>query len=154
MVIKEARSWAIQRGLVPLDFAGLAAASQGASPEGRVMHQDRLASVYAALGLYDEAVRLDRRTLRFDPDAESTRRRLVWCLLHLGRADEAVEAATLLGTEAAHLLSRQLAAAASEYASLEDELELAGFVARLPLWALPEARWMSTGIVPPEVRMR
>ena len=102
----------------------------------------------------DEAIRLDRRILRFDPDAEPTRRRLVWSLLHLDRAEEAVEAAARLTAADAHPLSRELARAASEYASLTDDIEAAGFVARLPLWALVEARWMSTGIVPPEVRRR
>lgn len=154
LVIRQARSWAIQRGLVPRDFAGLAAASQGASPADRVIYQDRLASVYAALGLYEQAIRLDRRTLRFDPDAEPTRRRLVWSLLHLDRAEEAVEAATRLAAADAHPLSRELARAASQYVSLTDDIEAAGFVARLPLWARVEARWMSTGILPPEVRLR
>jgi hypothetical protein len=153
-VIRESRPWAIQNGLVPWDFEGLAAASQGASPAQRAKHQDRLASVYAALGLYDAAVRLDRRTLRFDPAAEPSRRRLVWSLLHLDRADEAVEAAALLADANAQPLSRELAAAASEYALLQDSVAADRFVARLPLWAWVEARWMTTGLVPPAVRSR
>ncbi|MEE2672604.1 MAG: hypothetical protein VX466_02340 [Myxococcota bacterium] len=153
-VLREARPWAIRRGLVPRDFASLAAATRGASPAARVMHQDRLASVYVSLGLYEDAVRLDRRTLRFDPDAESTRRRLVWSLLHLDRSEEAAEAAVQLAAPDAHPLSRELAAAVGEYASLSGAPEAAGFVARLPLWAPVEARWMSAGLVPPEIRLR
>ena len=118
------------------------------------MHQDRLASVYASLGLYEDAVRLDGRTLRFAPDAESTRRRLVWSLLHLDRSEEASEAAVHLGASDAHPLSRALAAASAKYASLSGAPEAAGFVARLPLWAPVEARWMSAGLVPPEIRLR
>ena len=153
-VIREARSWAIRNGLVPRDFVALAAASQGASPAQRVLHQDRLASVYAALGLYDAAVRLDLRTLRFDPNAESTRRRLVWSLIHLDRAEEAVEAAVPLAAPDTHPLSRELAAAAADYAALDDEQEVAAFAARLPLWARVEARWMTAGLLSPEAHLR
>jgi hypothetical protein len=78
----------------------------------------------------------------------------VWSLLHLDRSEEAVAAAARLTAADAHPLSRQLASVASEYASLTDDSEAAGFVARLPLWAQVEARWMSTGIVPPELRRR
>ena len=152
--IREALPWSIRNGLVPRDFVALAAATQAVNPAERVRHRDRLASVYAALGLYDAAVRLDRRTLAFEPGQEATRRRLVWSLLHLDRAGEAVEAAEPLAAPGAHRLSRELAAAARDYAALDDAREAAAFAARLPLWAQVEARWMATGLLPPEARLR
>ena len=69
-------------------------------------------------------------------------------------SDEADEAAVQLAAPDAHPLSRELAAAAGEYASISGGPEAAGFVARLPLWAPVEARWMSAGLVPPEIRLR
>ena len=65
-----------------------------------------------------------------------------------------MEAAEPLAAEDAHPLSRELAAAAAAYATLERGEEADAFVAGLPLLAPIEARWMATGLMPPEVRQR
>jgi tetratricopeptide (TPR) repeat protein len=153
-VIREARSWAVEHGLVPSHFEALATASHTLDFARRRPARDRLASLYAALGLYEQAIRLDRRALRSDPGDIATRRRLVWSLLRLGRAAEALEAAEELAQAAPRdWLSREIAAAARRYAALDDAGEAAALVARLPLFTPGQAALILSGVVPPERRL-
>jgi tetratricopeptide (TPR) repeat protein len=152
-VIREARRWAVLHGLVPSHFEALAEASHGLDPARRRQAQDQLASLYATLGLYEHAIRLDRRALRSEPGDVLARRRLVWSLLRLGRAAEALEAAEELAqAEPTDWLSQEIAAAAHRYATLEDAGEAAALVARLPLFTPGQATRIMMGVVPPEPR--
>jgi len=153
-VIRDAQPWAIRRGLVPIDFASAAAAAQGSPSPVATAARDRLASLYAALGLYEDVLRLDRRTLRAEPDHSFARRRVVWSLLHLDRRDEALSEATRLSRGPSDPLADELARAAEAYAGIADPREAAGFVAGLPLFSPAEARWLAAGMLPPEVRTR
>jgi hypothetical protein len=154
-VIREARGWAVEHGLVPSYFERLAAASHGLDSARRRQAQGQLASLYAALGLYEQAIRLDRPALRADPGDVVTGRRLVWSLLRLDRADEALEAAEPLAEAApTDWLSHEIAAAARRYATLDEAAERDALVARLPVFTQPQAARLRNGVLPPEPRTR
>jgi hypothetical protein len=77
----------------------------------------------------------------------------VWSLLRRDRAAEALEAAEPLAEAApTDWLSREIAAAARRYASLDDAGEAAALVARLPLFTHPQAARIMNGVRPPEPR--
>jgi tetratricopeptide (TPR) repeat protein len=152
-VIRQARPWAVEHGLVPSHFEALTAASHDLNSARRRRAQGLLASHYAALGLYEQAIRLDRLLLRTEPGRVRARRRLVWSLLRLGRAAEALEAAEGLAEAApTDWLSREIAAAAARCATLDDAGEAAALVARLPVFTQPQAAQLLNGVVPPEPR--
>jgi hypothetical protein len=152
-VIREAPEWATRHGLVPTHFGALVASSRAPDPVRRRRATSQLASLYAALGLYERAIQLDRGLARSAPGELVPRRRLVWSLLHLGRADEAIGAARALdGAAPSDLLSLGIAAAARRYATLDDPGEAAALVARLPLFTRAEARRLGVGVVPPAAR--
>jgi hypothetical protein len=88
-VIRQAPHFAVARGVVPRHIASLAAARDGVSRRARREASDRLASIYAVLGLYEEAVTLDRRHSREAPPRSLVQRRLVWSLLRAGRTQDA-----------------------------------------------------------------
>jgi len=153
-VIREAPTWAVEHGLVPIRFEQLATASHRMDPVRRRQARDRLASLYAALGLYEQAIQLDRRLLTSNPGAVAAGRRLVWSLLRLGRSAEALEAAEPLAEAApTDWFSREIAAAARRYATLDDAGEAAALVARLPVFTHPQAARLLSGVVPPEPRL-
>ena len=80
-----------------------------------------------------------------------TRRRLVWSLLRLDRAAEALEAAEALAEAApTDWLSQEIAAAARRYATLDDAGEAAALVAQLPLFTHAQASRLMSGVVPAE----
>jgi hypothetical protein len=152
-VIREAPDWAVEHGLVPVNFQGLAAASHTLDLARRRQALERLASLYAALGLYEQAIRLDRRVLRSDPAAVAARRRLVWSLLRLERGAEALEEAQgLAGAAPTDGLSHAIADAARRYATLADEAEARALVALLPVFTRPQAAQLMAGVVPPQPR--
>jgi hypothetical protein len=152
-VIREAPTWAVEHGLLPIRFEQLETASHGTDPVRRRQVRDRLASLYAALGLYEQAIQLDRRQLRSNPDAVGAGRRLVWSLLRLGRGAEALEAAEGLAEGAqTDALSREIAAVARRYATLDDEGEAAALVAVLPVFTRAQAATLMSGVLPPEQR--
>ncbi len=140
--------------MIPRYFEQLAlTGSRSQDPVRRRLALERLASLYAALGLYERAIRLDRRALRRDPDTVTARRRLVWSLLRLGRVEEALaEAASLAEAAPKDEFSQHIVAAARRYATLADEEEAAALVARLPVFTPPEAFQLLTGLVLPEAR--
>lgn len=151
-VVREAPDWAVDHGLVPFDIQQLVSASHDVDPMRRRWAQDRLASLYAALGLYERAIRLDRRLLKGAPDALAARRRLVWSLLRLGRSSEALaESEALSEAPAFDGLSHAIADAAQDVASGR-EADAAGRVARLPVFTRAEAARLLDGFVPPPVR--
>jgi hypothetical protein len=95
-VLREAPLWAFEHGLIPAGFEQLEKASLSRDPTRRVNARQRLAALYAMLGLYESAVEIDRRLLRADPRSRVAARRLVWSLLHLRRPAEAQVAALRL----------------------------------------------------------
>jgi hypothetical protein len=149
-VIREARNWAVLHGLIPPYFEELVKMSRGLEPERRRGALDHLASLYTALGLYERALRIDRRLLRAEPDLVAPRRRQVWCLLRLNRAAEALEAAgPLAAAPPADMLSHAIAAAASDSAAAGD---VAARIAQLPVFTPLEASRLLAGVARPESR--
>ncbi len=147
--IQTALPWAVKNGVVGFDLAALLEASTGFEPVGRDTAWEQLARRYAALGLYEDAIRADRRLLRSRPDDVGAHRRIVWCLLHLGRLQEANEAAEDLAADPFSSLLRRAAEAAA--ASDDDESVLA-LVARLPILSERELANIAIRTVSPEVR--
>jgi hypothetical protein len=135
-----APAWAARHGLVPVDFAALAAAARAWDPAVRHTDLNRLADTYAALGLYEHAVRLDRRTLASAPGDIRTRRRLVWSLLRMHSPDEALAEAEILARAPRDAwFAHAIADAARRHAALRDEEEAAALVATLPFLTPAEA---------------
>ncbi|HXK23292.1 MAG TPA: hypothetical protein VMS55_11515 [Myxococcota bacterium] len=150
--IRAARLFAVTHGIVPVHFEDLAASAHTGPAAARRAAAGALASVYACLGLYERALRLDRATLEGDPTALSARRRMVWSLLRLGRFDEAQrEAAALLEAAGDDALSQRIARTASDIASLDDEARAAR-IATLPVFTPVEAQQAMAGMALPEVR--
>lgn len=137
--IERAPRWAMQHGIAPFGLARTESAAGSLDPSTRGPAQERLALLHALLGDYERSVAVDRRRLEREPDALPARRRLVWCLLHEGRAAESLQAAERLAALApgADPLSRLLIAAARGRAGLS-EARSAALVARLPLLGLRE----------------
>ncbi len=149
-VLREAPEWALRRGLVPRDFGRLTRSDAFGAPRA----QDRLASLFAALGLYDRAVELDRRALALDPGRVRVRRRLVWSLLRLDRAvDAALQAGRLVESARLDPLSRRIADATGEYAATDDVRRRAEIVAMLPVFSRRNGNALASGLVPPEARV-
>jgi hypothetical protein len=133
-------AWAARHGLVPIDFAALDAAARDWNPAVRRTDLDRLADTYAALGLYEHAARLDRRTLASAPGDIRARRRLVWSLLRLQSTDEALAQAEILaGAPPDAWLAHAIVEAVRRHAVLRDAGEAAALVATLPFLAPAEA---------------
>ena len=139
-------------GLVPVHFAELAAAAHTGPRAERPAAAGSLGSLYASLGLYEHAIRLDRATLATDPSARVPRRRLVWSLLRLGRFDEARdEAVALAQAPDADALSSRIAEMARRAPELDAETR-AREIAQLPLLTRNEALGVMGGIARPEPR--
>ena len=152
-VVREDHRWAMRHGLIPLHFEALTRAAYGSEPESRLRARDALASLYAALGLYELAIELDGRRIESDPDVWTARRRLVWCLLRLRRTTEALEVAGPLDERpAGDYLSHRIAEAARQASETTDEETLAGLVARLPLFNRSEAERVAANVLPPAAR--
>lgn len=152
-VIREAPEWAVQNGVVPRGFAGLVQTRYSSDPERSQWAANRLASAYAALGLYERAAGLDRRTLAQDPENEAARRRLVWSLLRLDDA-AAAQAASEPLAEHRHPLGRRIARAARKYATQSDPRERDALVALLPVFTERESSGVLRGFVDPRARVR
>ena len=142
----------MSHGLVPINLEQLLGSTHALDVNLHRYALTRLASIYAALGLYDRAIRLDRRLLTIDRSHPSARRRLVWSLLRTGHFDEAANLAKELGQgPQSHRLSHRIADTARRAASQERD-DVAGAIARLPVFTRREAASLLTGWVPPEVR--
>jgi hypothetical protein len=150
-VVREDRDWAQRNGLVPFDIDWVWEMARSAQLETREHGRNRLASLFAALGVYREAVRIDRLILAANPDARMARRRLVWSLLRMGRIEEAAaEAAVLEETDDDGWLAREIAAAAR--AAAAGEVDASRRVALLPLFTREEASRVLAGFVAPAPR--
>jgi len=151
-VVRANPAWAIEHGLVPRDFSAILADVDGPDPALRRSALNRLASLWLALGAYDEAIALDRRLLRSNPGANGPTRRLVWSLLRLGREEEAREASTSLAAARSHGISAAIAEAARRSAAGLTDEERRALLARLPVFTAREAGAISAGVADPPTR--
>lgn len=149
--LPSAPDWALRFGLIPLDFWRASRAQFSPAPARARRARDRLATTFAMLGLYDQAERMEARTLALDPAASVARRRRAWALLRAGRLQEArVEAETLEGTEALDPVSRLVAKSIPQIERLRDAELQSARVALLPVFTRDEARWFASGFRAPE----
>jgi hypothetical protein len=154
-VLRGAPRFAIEHGLAPVQFDDLAAAAHHGPADARGVASARLAMLYLSLGLYDDAIRLDRAALASTPSAVAPRRRAVWCLLRLGRLEEArEEAAALAQASPGDPLSRLIAETAREAARESDPERRAVRIAALPALTRSEASAVLAGVALPEPRPR
>lgn len=152
-VVREAPDWAMRHAVVPWGHAALERARHQFDPAGRWSAMNRLASVYASLGMYERALQVDEDLLRAHPDAWAARRRQVWALLRLDRAEEALVAAQALdAAPPGDLLSRALARGARRAASIDDADRRARLAARLPVFTRREAQTLLFGFARPDQR--
>jgi hypothetical protein len=138
-VLEQAPEWAIREGLVPTIYPELIA-----DTTRRLAVRNKLANLYAALGLYEEAVEIDRALVQHRGGHPETARRLVWCLLHLGFDQEARRAARRLGSDP---LSANLAATALRITEQPDPEQRALALAFLPLFTHAESSRIASGRV-------
>lgn len=151
-VLDERPGWAVDHGLAPVDFQALVAAARDRGSARHRSALDRLASVYAALGVYERAVEIDRSLLVDAPRALRPRRRLVWSLLRLGRAAEAAEAAVPL-QQTSDRLGRAIAEAAAHAVGHPTD-DPVSWSARLPVFTNSEAWQLLAGQRHPPPRLR
>ncbi len=152
-VTRKNRTWAILHGLIPRHFGAITEAAYGSDPKLKLQGRGTLAAIYSALGLYERAIELDRKRLEADPGIIPVRRRLVWCLLRLGRITEALEFAEPLGeTPPGDWLSHRIHDVAQEVIDAGEEAR-AGLIARLPVLSYAEAAALSTGLAIPVPRI-
>lgn len=141
--------WSVRNAVVPVAFRELQAASRARAPAARADARDRLAQAYAQLGLYEHALRLDRRLLREQARHARARRRVVWSLLRLGRFAEARSEARFL---VAGELESLLAASAEALFADPTDAEARSVLARLPLLSRSEAAGLGGGLAEAPVR--
>ena len=153
-VILKAPQWAYRNGLVPADMTSLLRSASDRTPRIRLRATDRIASIYALLGLYEKAIKLDRRTLVYDSTAKRARRRLVWSLLKSGRFEEANEEARALDRESEGAGLDGLLARAAASAKKDDPDIASQGLAQLPLLAPLEVQQVDVGFPSPPARPR
>ena len=152
-VIHAAPSWAAAHGILPADWRELdAAASDPESPQSGAA-QGRIATIYALLGLYEQAAAIDQVRVRESPRSLPAARRLVWSLLHLGPGDELSAAADRLlavAPEPGTLASVLVWVARSQRAP--DVGGKRAMLATLPMFTEIEARRTLAAFAAPPVR--
>jgi hypothetical protein len=89
-VIAAAPDWAAAHQLVPPRWRDLLRARDAARAEAKPAPFEPGGLVYALAGAYEAGLANDREAARLAPDAKAPHRRLVWALLRLDRAEEAV----------------------------------------------------------------
>jgi tetratricopeptide (TPR) repeat protein len=148
-VLRDAPDWAVAHGVVPPGFAHFSRVSTtGAHRDVLVL--ERIAALYAVLGRYERAIAIDREILGDQPGAFRARRRLTWCLLRIGRYQEAVAAAGPLEARPERdLLSHRIARAARRSVSPEAAADPRAVTAIVPLFSSREASWLVEGIAAP-----
>lgn len=89
-VLTRTPAWAIAHGLVPADFPALLATVHADLSRGQVdFATQRLAVVFAILGLYDRALEVDRAIAQANPLDASVAWRMIWSEVQRGRWSEA-----------------------------------------------------------------
>lgn len=151
-VIRDAPAWAAEQGVLPVHLSHLEAAARSLDPLRRGLAREQLAGLYAALGLYERAVALERARLAANPQAGSAARGLLWSLLHAGRFSEAREVSQTVAAGLAEkdgLSARLVALAFSQASSDEVAAQLAG----LPLFTEVRGRRVLAGFREPAPRL-
>jgi hypothetical protein len=143
-VLEQAPEWAIREGMVPRSYP-----ERIANTEKSMFALNKLANVHTVLGLYERAVELDLQLARNPSAFPEAARRHVWCLLHLGRHEEARKAARRLGRDP---LSAYLASAAERISRQEDPELQAKELAFLPAFTRAETNRIASGLVPMPAR--
>jgi tetratricopeptide (TPR) repeat protein len=152
-VAAQSESWAVAHGVVPTYYEELQSLINDQSSQQRAQALVLMASTYSALGLYEEAIAIDRQLLRLNPEAPAVRRRLVWCLLRLNHFDEARrEANALAGYAAADALTREVVRVARMTKTTEGSDAIRAAVARLAVFSPAEASRLRASIARPEAR--
>jgi hypothetical protein len=151
-VVRADPAWAAEHGLVPRNFEAILADANGPDPALRRSALDRLASLWLALGAYEEAIALDRRLLRSNPGANAPTRRLVWSLLRVGRADEAKEASQSLASVRSPGISAAITRGAQRSAAGLSDDDRRALLARLPVFTATEAGAVLAGVADPPLR--
>jgi hypothetical protein len=146
-------SWAAAHGILPADWRDVDAAARAPTSAESGAAQGRIATVYALLGLYEQAAALDRERVRQSPGSLPAARRLVWSLLHLGGGEELAGAADRLAAiaPAPGTLASALVSVARSRPSLEDAPARA-LVATLPMFTEIEARRTLAAFAAPPAR--
>jgi hypothetical protein len=154
-VLTERPDWAIEQGLIPIDFEALSStASPGAGNSTWVADAHRLAMIYATLGLYERALAVDAplRAVGGPGRGVSIRRSLL-CLLHLGRDREAISLANELDASSARASGR-----AAGWVPLVRELtrnspdQRAERLARMPFFRSEVVDQVLWNLIPPTPR--
>ncbi len=149
-VIRTAPRWAIDHGVVPVDFEALVAHVRSLRQQQQVdLQTHRLAILYATLGLYERALQIDRFILKLDPGDSISAWRVIWSLVQGGRWNEALEAA---GRFEARSPVAQASGANPWSAMLAkvraaDPSARATLVAHLPVLRLEQVDWLRSGVV-------
>jgi hypothetical protein len=151
--IATARQWAFQHGLIPSNYAHLVGSSRSFDPDQRNAARDRLAGLYALLGLYDSALELDRARLQSDPGALGAARRQLWSQMRLRDSDASRTAAEALSriSKPGDARSSAMIEAATRFTQLPPA-EATALAAVVPLVSPAEARWLLSGVAEPEIR--
>lgn len=96
-VITRSTEWATDHGLIPLDFRALVETVRDELGGGQAgPAAERLASIYAVLGAYDRAIRLDRLVQQVRPGDPASGMRLIWSLVQSQQLDAAIRSASEL----------------------------------------------------------
>lgn len=148
-MLEAAQGWSIQQGLVPRDFQKILTAAR--DPKGRegLAALNRLAGLYATLGLYEDAIMIDRELTRRQPSPSEARRRLVWCLLRRDLLGDALEASRRLRHGA---LEGQLAGAVRTIAGEDDPEIRARMTSFVPFLSRAEGARLASGRLPVSTR--
>ena len=152
-VIRKNRPWAIQQGLIPAHFDLMTRAAYGANQATRSRSRANLAAIYVALGLYENALQVDRMLLAENENAVRARRRLVWSLLQLGRYEEAAqEAGKLAAQPASDSLSRRIAKAADRVSRETDPEARSVIIAATPVFDGLDVPGITAQLAMPPIR--
>jgi hypothetical protein len=152
-VIRSAPEWAARHGLIPGGYSEWVMATRVPDPTRKFAASDRLASLYAMIGLYQRAESIDRGILETHPRAVGARRRLVWSLFHQQRFEDASFAAAQLAkiAPAGDAISKMLVDSAGQLLAMS-EIRRAALVAVLPALSRAQAAQIGAEFVEPEVR--
>jgi hypothetical protein len=148
-----APAWAEVFGLIPTDFEERLATVHGALRQNQLAPgAERLATMFAVLGLYDRALPLDRAILRIDRSNSEAAQRIIWSLLQQSNDQGALEAARQFdGLSPGQEGPGVWMSLVEDYLSLSKDSREER-LARLPLLAAERAGWLQHGMAPPTPR--
>jgi hypothetical protein len=126
-VIRSRPDWAEAHGMVPADFSRSLAERHSLDSAARFRALQTLGTTYALVGAYHDQIEVDREAKALRPRARQPRLRLVYGLLRLDRAEEALaEARALHANDPRDPRSALFLKVAREYARRRALLEKRG----------------------------